>query len=292
VRVAFRWNGRAIVAVLLLCVGTLLSLTMHNGQPAGDVQPPSPRVLDAPMLTITLTRGQLILSGTTQSARHEASLEALVADRFRDHEVQTDFSAGVLLPENWEPLSMRLLYALAAMESANAEIGAHVVSLRGVTADAETLEQRLTFVREAMSADTELLRDVIVVDNESTLDELCRRAFAGLNTLPVEFLQSSAEFRTASFPSLDKVVDFAYDCRHSTIAITGHSDASGNEAWNRQLSQARAQAVADYLVRNGVAPERLIVEGRGSSVPVAGNDTVYGRSRNRRIEFDLRPPLL
>ena len=58
------------------------------------------------------------------------------------------------------------------------------------------------------------------------------------------------------------------------------------------MSQARAQAVADYLIANGVAADRLVVEGRGSSEPIADNDTRYGRSLNRRIEFGLRPPLL
>ncbi len=63
---------------------------------------------------------------------------------------------------------------------------------------------------------------------------------------------------------------------------------SGNEARNRQLSLARAQSVADYLVRNGVPASQLIVAGVGSSDPAADNATAYGRGLNRRIEFELR----
>ncbi len=104
----------------------------------------------------------------------------------------------------------------------------------------------------------------------------------------MEFRQSSAELRTSSYATLDKVIDLANDCRDNRIAITGHSDASGNEVWNQRLSLARAQAVADYLIRGGIEPTRLIVAGAGSSSPVADNSTASGRSRNRRIEFELR----
>jgi OOP family OmpA-OmpF porin len=68
----------------------------------------------------------------------------------------------------------------------------------------------------------------------------------------------------------------------------GHTDATGEEAWNMQVSRARAQAVADHLIASGVAVERLIIDGRGSQQPLASNDTVQGRERNRRIEFELR----
>jgi outer membrane protein OmpA-like peptidoglycan-associated protein len=51
---------------------------------------------------------------------------------------------------------------------------------------------------------------------------------------------------------------------------------------------ARAQAVADHLVKSGIDPERLLVRGLGSSVPIADNSTAQGRGLNRRIEFELR----
>ena len=65
----------------------------------------------------------------------------------------------------------------------------------------------------------------------------------------------------------------------------GYQDASGNEAWNRQLSLERARAVGDWLVAHGVAADRIVFEGAGSSEPVASNETRYGRSLNRRIDI-------
>jgi outer membrane protein OmpA-like peptidoglycan-associated protein len=83
------------------------------------------------------------------------------------------------------------------------------------------------------------------------------------------------------------VVVLADACREATVTITGHTDSSGSENWNRQLSLARAGAVAAYLDARGIAKERLVITGAGSSLPVADNATRYGRSINRRIEIQF-----
>ena len=71
-----------------------------------------------------------------------------------------------------------------------------------------------------------------------------------------------------------------------TVMIVGHTDSQGSEAYNQKLSEARAQAVADYLnTRHGVSKSRLLVKGAGESSPIASNDSEAGRSKNRRVEF-------
>ena len=124
---------------------------------------------------------------------------------------------------------------------------------------------------------------------------LCGLALAGANlgrdplgVRPLVFRQSSTEIRDSSFGTLARIIDFAYDCPRTVIAITGHTDASGDETWNRRLSLARAQAVADHLANGGIDPQRLTVSGLGSSEPIADNSTPQGRGRNRRIEFSLQ----
>lgn len=68
------------------------------------------------------------------------------------------------------------------------------------------------------------------------------------------------------------------------VQIVGHTDNTGPEAYNQHLSERRAQAVANYLKRMGIAESRLSVEGLGESRPVTSNDTVEGRAQNRRVE--------
>jgi OOP family OmpA-OmpF porin len=69
------------------------------------------------------------------------------------------------------------------------------------------------------------------------------------------------------------------------VEVAGHTDAVGAEAYNLQLSEQRAQTVKDYLVRLGVAAERVTVVGYGESEPRATNDTIEGRRLNRRVEI-------
>ena len=162
------------------------------------------------------------------------------------------------------------------------------ITIRGVTVNPEIFASRLEFLRETLGDELDLSVDMVYVPGGLSLDELCKRSFAALVIEPVSFIESSAAIRDASFASLDRLVDFANDCASTTIAIIGHTDASGDETWNRQLSLARAQAVADRMIARGIEPKRLIVEGRGSAEPVAANDTAPGREENRRIEFELR----
>ncbi len=75
-----------------------------------------------------------------------------------------------------------------------------------------------------------------------------------------------------------------------TISVRGYTDNVGAVAFNQQLSQDRANSVANYLVRNGVASTRLQSIGYGMNSPVASNDTEQGRSQNRRVELSINPP--
>jgi len=69
------------------------------------------------------------------------------------------------------------------------------------------------------------------------------------------------------------------------IAITGHTDNFGTEAYNLNLSNNRARAVANYLAEKGIDRQRITYSGAGSSEPIADNNTAHGRSLNRRVEF-------
>jgi outer membrane protein OmpA-like peptidoglycan-associated protein len=69
------------------------------------------------------------------------------------------------------------------------------------------------------------------------------------------------------------------------IEIRGYTDSIGEEDYNIQLSQRRAESVMAYLISRGIDPVRLTAKGYGSANPVASNDTPQGRAKNRRVEF-------
>lgn len=71
--------------------------------------------------------------------------------------------------------------------------------------------------------------------------------------------------------------------------VIGHTDSTGAAAYNMDLSQRRANSVANVLISNGVPAGRIAAVGRGASQPVASNDTVAGRAQNRRVDIIIRP---
>jgi OOP family OmpA-OmpF porin len=72
---------------------------------------------------------------------------------------------------------------------------------------------------------------------------------------------------------------------NAKVEVAGHTDAVGDESYNQSLSEKRAQTVKDYLVRSGVAAERISVVGYGEAQPRDTNDTIEGRRLNRRVEI-------
>ena len=93
--------------------------------------------------------------------------------------------------------------------------------------------------------------------------------------------------RPESFPELDETFKFLNENPRLHIEIGGHTDNTGQDEKNKQLSLNRAKAVADYLIQKGIDPVRLSVKGYGAALPVASNDTDAGRQTNRRIEFRI-----
>lgn len=76
---------------------------------------------------------------------------------------------------------------------------------------------------------------------------------------------------------------------NSTIQIVGHTDSTGDAAYNLDLSQRRASSVASVLRNNGVPAGRVTATGRGEDQPVTTNLTPEGRAKNRRVEIFIRP---
>lgn len=76
---------------------------------------------------------------------------------------------------------------------------------------------------------------------------------------------------------------------NTTVQIIGNTDSTGDAAYNMKLSQQRANAVMQILLAAGVPSSRLQPIGRGEDNPVATNDTVAGRAKNRRVEFVITP---
>jgi len=89
--------------------------------------------------------------------------------------------------------------------------------------------------------------------------------------------------------SLNQVSDALKDQTNAKILVEGHTDSTGNDALNMELSRARAEAVVSYLASRGVPKEQLTAQGFGPSRPVADNSSPEGRANNRRVEIVIQP---
>jgi outer membrane protein OmpA-like peptidoglycan-associated protein len=94
---------------------------------------------------------------------------------------------------------------------------------------------------------------------------------------------------TSFYPTLNAVALVLAKYNRTLVDVHGHTDATGDEGYNIDLSQRRALSVATYLNAQGVDSRRFFIQGYGESRPVATNATPEGRAQNRRVEIQLSP---
>jgi outer membrane protein OmpA-like peptidoglycan-associated protein len=105
----------------------------------------------------------------------------------------------------------------------------------------------------------------------------------------VTFASNQSAVNTRFYATLDDVTAVLNRYDQSIIDIVGHADSDGADDYNLNLSRERASSVARYMVDRGVLADRLYVDGRGESAPIATNATAEGKAQNRRVEILIRP---
>jgi outer membrane protein OmpA-like peptidoglycan-associated protein len=105
----------------------------------------------------------------------------------------------------------------------------------------------------------------------------------------VQFDTGRATLKSESYSILNKIGDIMARYSNYNLSISGHTDNTGSAAANQRLSESRAKACYDYLATQGVSTSRMNYAGYGESRPIADNNTLRGRSLNRRTEFNLIP---
>jgi OOP family OmpA-OmpF porin len=103
----------------------------------------------------------------------------------------------------------------------------------------------------------------------------------------IYFETNKSDLLPDSFKQLSDLAGFLSNHPTYKIAITGHTDSTGNEQLNIKLSENRAKAVADYLASKGIDKNNITSKGAGSADPVADNKTTEGKAKNRRVEFKI-----
>ena len=151
----------------------------------------------------------------------------------------------------------------------------------GITAESEG------YVPESQNIDLKDFegKEFVVSGKNLFLVPIEKEAVVSLNN--VFFDLNKASLKKASFAELNRIRDILTKRTSMAIEIAGHTDATGEEAYNLSLSERRAKTVYNYLIKEGVSAAKLTVKYFGESKPIATNNTVEGRRKNRRVEFKI-----
>jgi outer membrane protein OmpA-like peptidoglycan-associated protein len=107
----------------------------------------------------------------------------------------------------------------------------------------------------------------------------------GSDYLKFEF--DRAELRPEDRELLSRVAGVLMTSKDYTVSVNGHTDDVGSEEYNQKLSERRAEAVRDYLVKAGLPPEILSVAGHGKIRPLVRGTSAEARAKNRRVELGI-----
>jgi len=253
---------------------------------ANDIKAP-PYVFQAYKDPVAVT---LTLSGYVPDNNAHAALVAAAGRKFFNEKVVDNLKASVGAPSGFAAAVVPALGALSRLST-----GTLVVSDREVKLSGDALyDAAATQVRAGPGRDFpqgfQYKAEISVKPAAAPVDgTVCQQLFSELLSKgSIRFEPARAVIDPDSAGLLDRLIETALRCPAAMIEIAGHTDTDGDDASNQALSEKRAQAVADYLVKAGLPPDRFTAVGYGSTQPVAGNDTDEGKAQNRRIEFLVR----
>ncbi|MGE0741034.1 MAG: OmpA family protein [Hyphomonadaceae bacterium] len=241
--------------------------------------------------------GRVILAGAVPSERVRADLMAGAAQAFPDAERVDEMRVAGGAPSPAFPrLTRDAVRLLAGMNNGEVRIvdtqivvigdgsQAAVDAVRGVFERPETpFRTRMAVTIDGLDIDHPELQGLNLADSSA---ESCEQAFDRLMERNViNFAAGSAAIQSTSRNVLDALASVALRCDRFSIEVAGHTDNNGARELNMELSRRRADAVASYLVGQGVARSRLTSRGYGPDRPRASNASEQGQAANRRIEF-------
>ena len=242
---------------------------------------------------------RIVLAGAAPSERTKAALAAAAARTFPNREVVDEMHvAGGAPSPDFGAVAALALARLGGLNSGEARIVDAQIAIIGDGGEAGVAALRAAFANPPAPFRVRL---AVTVDGlDPTHPELqgldlhasdpadCGQAFERLlERNVITFTSGSAAIEPSSQRLLDALADVSLRCDRFTIQVAGHTDNAGAREANMALSNARANAVADYLAGQGVVRTRLKPQGFGPDRPRTANNSEAGRAANRRIEFNV-----
>lgn len=231
----------------------------------------------------------LTLSGNVPDAAVRKAITSAAARKFVGEKVVDNMKTSIGAPTGFAAAVVPALGALSRLSTGTLVVSDREVRLSGdALYDAAALQIRSGLGKEFPQS-WQFKADVSVKPAVAPVDaSVCQQLFAEqLARASIRFETGKALIDPDSAGLLDRLVEIALRCPSSNIEIVGHTDSDGDDASNQALSEQRAQAVLDYLVKAGLSAARFTATGYGSTQPLVPNDSEEGKAQNRRIEFKV-----
>lgn len=225
--------------------------------------------------------GQVLVSGTVPDESTKALIMARMRELYGPEQVVDQLSIGsVSLPPNWGVYVQRLLgQSLKLVSKGQLKVDGNTVTIRGEVANEAQRQQIASDIASSLNPTYTVNNGLRVsAAEQSLLDETLARRI-------IEFESGKATLTPVGMAILDEMAVALQKVKGKKVEVIGHTDNVGLRESNLSLSQARAEAVRNYLGGKGVSPDMIAVSGQGPDRPVADNANAAGRARNRRIEF-------
>jgi OmpA-OmpF porin, OOP family len=253
---------------------------------ANDIKAP-PYVFQAYKDPVALT---LTLTGYVPDNNVHAALVAAAGRKFFSEKVVDNLKASVGAPSGFAAAVVPALGALSRLSTGTLVVSDREVKLSGDALYDAAAGQIRNGLGKEFPQGWQYKAEISVKPAAAPVDPtVCQQLFSEtLSKGNIRFESGKADIVADSAGLLDRLIEIAMRCPSATIEIAGHTDSDGDETANQALSEKRAQAVMDYLVRAGLPADRFTSIGYGSTQPVAGNDTEDGKAQNRRIEFVVK----
>jgi len=232
----------------------------------------------------------LTLTGYVPDNNVHAAIAAAAGRKFFSEKVVDNLKASIGAPSGFVGAVVPALGALSRLSTGTLVVTDREIKLSGdAFYDAAVPQIRAGLARD-LPQGWQVNADISVKPSAAPVDStVCQQLFSDLLAKgKIRFESGRAGIDPDSAGLLDRLIETALRCPTANIEIAGHTDTDGEDAFNQTLSEKRAQAVADYLVKAGMPASRFTATGYGSSQPVATNDTDEGKAQNRRIDFLVR----
>jgi len=253
---------------------------------ANEIKAP-PFIFQAYKDPVALT---LTLTGNVPDNNVRAAIVAASSRKFFSEKVVDNLKTSLGAPSGFANAVVPALGALSRLSTGTLVVSDREVKLSGdALYEGASGQLRANLTRD-LPQGYQLKADISVKPAAAPVDAtVCQQLFTEVlakGTIRFESGRSSLDPDSAGL--LDHLVETALRCPTTNVAVAGHTDTDGDVAANQALSEKRAQAVVDYLVKAGLPASRFTAIGYGSAQPVADNDTDEGKARNRRIEFVVK----